>query len=159
MGWPGTAKWLVAPSLAVGIVVIVVLAPWAYRPASLEDVERAQGRFRASGIDSYTVWVSHDCWGCDDPRFLITVEDGELTAVDGKALRHLAPEIEWVEEWGPIDRGLESASAVAGDREFRAKISFDPDTGVPRSFSASPAALEVGDGWFNYHWSHFQRTR
>jgi uncharacterized protein DUF6174 len=160
MGWSATAKiWLVVALLAVGIVLALVLAPWADQPAVAKDVARAQARFDASGIGSYTVVVSRECFGCDPQPFLVTVKHGELTAVDGKASRRLPQRLDWVREWGPIDRGLASASDTASDHDFRTKLSFDRHTGVPRSFTGSATAKYVGDGWFTFHWSNFQQTR
>ncbi len=66
MGWSGAAKfWVGVALLAVGTVAVVVLAPWADQPPVAEDVARAQARFDASGIDSYEVVVSRECYGCD----------------------------------------------------------------------------------------------
>ena len=172
MGWSATAKiWLVVAVLAVGIVVALVLAPWADQPAALAKVARAQDRFRRSGLDSYQVFVERACFGCDDPGFWITVEDGELTRVDTMKVDQLPSWQRWVERWGPIDRAFDSMKSsvsngadgpaamfvMPGDHHVKARFTSDPETGAPRSFSTS--ITNAADSWVSYHWSTFTPTR
>ena len=159
MGWSGRQKLgAVLAALFVGVAFAVGLVAWADWHKVPEDISRAKEQFGASGIDSYTVDVSHECFGCDRQPLSITVKNGELIAVDNLPLRYLSTEDSWVEAWGPIDRGLASAASIGRNRDFRTTLRFDRSTGVPTSLSVEPGARFIGDGWVNFSWSQFRPT-
>ena len=174
----------VAVVVVAATVILVMLSEVSDRMATLHRIDQARELFQEYGVDSYTVDIERSCFcDTNFLTFTLTVKDGKVThvAVRGLADRHQGVEdtaewdrvpkqYDWLDEWGPIDHGLATAAATVagdesvegpfamyiseGDHELVTKFSFNPRTGVPRSYSSYIS--NTYDSQVSFRWSNFR---